>query len=159
MFIMVIPILVRQHIYIEMAPGLCKYILKSVWNPFWREIWNLWCPNIHFSWQIILKFCIEHGSHTIVLCGIYQKDLSTEKLVMNKQFFAKFLVLMDTRLVIWLWSHCAYTFNHLFSFFSMLYYMLNMIQPLCCYQLVIYFQDWPLASTMLTHYIYCAKPL
>ena len=31
--------------------------------------------NIHFSCQIVLKFCTEHGSYTAVLCAKFQKTI------------------------------------------------------------------------------------
>ena len=50
--------------------------------------------NIHFSCQIILTFCTEHGGVTAMLCAKVQNDLTTEKYIMCKNKFSKFEVKM-----------------------------------------------------------------
>ena len=46
--------------------------------------------NIHYVEWILLKFCIEHDSHTAVLCAKFQKDSFTATEAMNKHDFARF---------------------------------------------------------------------
>ena len=53
-----------------------------------REI--LFAHNSLLSWQIVLKFCTEHGSNTAVLCANFENDLSTYINTVDKQDFARF---------------------------------------------------------------------
>ena len=50
----------------------------------------LFIHNIHFSDQIIFKFCTEHGSNTAVLCAKFHNDLTTEQWGMGKWDFTRF---------------------------------------------------------------------
>ena len=45
-----------------------------------------------FIWQIILKYCIEHGSVTAVLCAIFQNNSTTEKISYRSINFHKMCV-------------------------------------------------------------------
>ena len=46
--------------------------------------------NICGSYSIVLKFCTEHGSHTVVLCPQFQDDLIIQTDVMGKWDFVRF---------------------------------------------------------------------
>ena len=46
--------------------------------------------DIRFNCPIGLKFCIEHGSDTAVLCAKFQSDQSIEAWVMDKRDFTRF---------------------------------------------------------------------
>ena len=59
--------------------GLLQYH-TSLKNSFWTQILQIFFVyNIHFSCPIILKFCIEYGSTTAVLCAKFKIDRATEK--------------------------------------------------------------------------------
>ena len=47
--------------------------------------------NIHFSCQIVLEICAEHGSDTTVLCTKFQNDLTTKQSDICKRVFTRFL--------------------------------------------------------------------
>ena len=46
-----------------------------------REISFL--PDIPLIWEIVLKFCTEHGSNTTVLYAKVQNDFTTEQKIMG----------------------------------------------------------------------------
>ena len=46
--------------------------------------------NLLLIWQIVSKFCTEHGSVTAVFCAKFQNDLTTDMDVMGERDFARF---------------------------------------------------------------------
>ena len=70
---------------IRWYPSETHLMLKS------REISFL--LDIHLIWEIVLKFCTEHGSNTTVLYAKVQNDFTTEQKIMGKWDF--------TRLEVW----------------------------------------------------------
>ena len=46
--------------------------------------------NLFCNYPIVLKFCIEHGSDTAVLCAKFQNDRTMETGVMDERDFARF---------------------------------------------------------------------
>ena len=62
-----------------------RYPPKSLFNS------NLIHHNIHLNrYQIILKFCTEHGSITAVLYAKFQNDWATQEWIRDKRDFARF---------------------------------------------------------------------
>ena len=60
----------------------------SVGNSFWIQI--SFVHNIRLNNPIVLKFCTEHGSITVVLCAKFQYDWTTETNVMDERYFSRF---------------------------------------------------------------------
>ena len=70
-------IIIMRLLYYRIYPPKTHFKIKS------HKI--LLVHNIHFSCQIILTFCTEHGSVTAMLCAKFQNDLTTEKYIMCKK--------------------------------------------------------------------------
>ena len=80
----------QQHVSMGHTWGDVQYRI-SVQNssqPKSREI--SFTHNLILSYQIILKFCTEHGSDTAVFCAKFQKDWIIEANVMEERDFAGF---------------------------------------------------------------------
>ena len=99
-------------------PHIRCWLWQSYWDRFYepseahlklksRKI--SFVHNVRFNCPIGLKFCIEYGSDTAVLCVRFQSDRSTEAWVMGTRNFARFDefrtdILYCTRPLDWLYS-------------------------------------------------------
>ena len=74
---------------IDTSLGLCPMwdIRPKIIKLKSRDI--LFVYNIRFNNPIVLKFCTEHGSYTVVLCTKFQDDWIIETDVMDKRDFAR----------------------------------------------------------------------
>ena len=67
-------------------PGvLCNiaYLSRIYLKPKYHEI--SFAHDLFISNPIILKFCTEHGSDTVVLCAKFQSDWTTQMDVMDEK--------------------------------------------------------------------------
>ena len=77
------------NIHVSYSVGCnTRYTPETHLKPKSREI--AFARNLLLSCQIVLKFCTEHDSITVVLCAKFQHDLTTRMDVMDKRHFTKF---------------------------------------------------------------------
>ena len=114
-----IPVLVRRHVYIETPPDYCSSVHRNrmytsgyayTWemmNMNSKGCWSIgfskkkktlqlrsgeiaFTKNAFLSCPIILKFCSEHGSDTVVLWAKCQNDWTMEMDIVDERVFVKF---------------------------------------------------------------------
>ena len=70
---------------------LCNMGYPSETHPKLKSCGNSFVHNIRFNCPIVLKFCTEHDSITVVLCAKLQNDWITNEYAMGKRVFSRFV--------------------------------------------------------------------
>ena len=78
----------RVHPAIQGDVTIWEIPRKLILYPIFPQ--NTFTHNLFFSSPIVLKFCTEHDSYTVVLCAKYQNDWATEIDAMDERDFARF---------------------------------------------------------------------